>query len=77
MRPRNATFICSAMLSPPPWPKMSASWLQLGHTKWLMFSITPSVGMLSFWYMRIARRLSASDTCWGVVTTIDPATGTV
>ena len=28
-------------------------------------------------YIAIARRLSASDTCCGVVTTIAPATGTV
>ena len=34
-----------------------------------MFSTMPSVGMLSFSYTRTARRLSASDTCCGVVTT--------
>ena len=42
-----------------------------------MFSITPSVGMLSFLYIAMARVLSASDTCCGVVTTIAPATGTI
>jgi len=33
--------------------------------------------MFSFLYIAIARRLSASATCCGVVTTIAPATGTV
>ena len=47
----------SAIFCPPPWPKMSASWLQLGQTKWLMFSMMPSVGMFSFWY--IADRAAA------------------
>jgi hypothetical protein len=56
---------------------MSLSVPQVGHSKWLMFSTSPSVGMFSFWYMRTARRLSASDTCCGVVTTIAPETGTV
>ena len=42
-----------------------------------MFSMTPSGGMLSFLYIATARRVSASDTCCGVVTTIAPATGTV
>ena len=42
-----------------------------------MFSMMPSVGMFSFLYIATARRLSASDTCCGVVTTIAPATGTV
>ena len=56
---------------------MSLSWPQLGQAKWLMFSISPSVGMFSFWYIRTARRVSASDTCCGVVTTTAPATGTV
>ena len=42
-----------------------------------MFSTTPSAGMFSFSYILMARRLSASDTCCGVVTTIEPATGTV
>ena len=41
-----------------------------------MFSTMPIGGMFSFWYIRIARRLSASDTCCGVVTTIEPTTGT-
>ena len=42
-----------------------------------MFSTMPIAGMFSFSYMRSARRLSASDTCCGVVTTMEPATGTV
>ena len=33
--------------------------------------------MLSFWYIRTARRLSDNDTCCGVVTTMAPAAGTV
>src|SRR4026209_2285176 len=41
-----------------------------------MFSTTPSVGMLSLRYIATARRVSASDTCCGVVTTIAPAPGT-
>ena len=39
--------------------------------------ITPIVGMVSFSYILIARRLSASDTFCGVVTTIAPTTATV
>ena len=66
----------SAICSPPPWPKMSASCAQFGQAKWLMFSMMPIGGMLSFLYIATARRLSASDTCCGVVTTIEPATGT-
>jgi len=73
----NATPSCSAISSPPPRPKISASWLQLGQTKWLMFSMIPSVGIFNFLYMPTARRLSAKDTCCGVVTTMEPATGTV
>ena len=42
-----------------------------------MFSMMPSGGMFSFLYIATARRLSASDTCCGVVTTMEPATGTV
>ena len=42
-----------------------------------MFSTMPSVGILSFWYMRTARRLSESETCCGVVTTIAPAAGSI
>ena len=41
-----------------------------------MFSTTPIGSTWSFWYIRSARRLSASDTCCGVVTTIAPTTGT-
>ena len=41
-----------------------------------MFSINPSARMFSFWYIRTARRVSASDTFCGVVTTIAPDTGT-
>jgi len=40
-----------------------------------MFSINPSTGMFSFWYILTALRLSASDTSCGVVTTMAPATG--
>ena len=42
-----------------------------------MFSTIPSGGMFSLRYIATARRLSASDTCCGVVTMIAPATGTV
>jgi hypothetical protein len=42
-----------------------------------MFSTTPSVSRLSFSYIRTARRVSASDTSCGVVTTTAPTTGTV
>ncbi len=66
-----------AICSPPPWPKISDSCWQWGHTKYAMFSTMPSVGMLSFLYIATARRESASDTCCGVVTTMAPATGTV
>ena len=41
-----------------------------------MFSTMPSGGMLSFLYIATARRVSASDTTCGVVTTMAPATGT-
>src|ERR687891_271179 len=61
MRPRNGTDSSSASNSPPPLPKMSLSCAQLGHTKWLMFSIKPSVGTLSFWYIRTARRVVAGE----------------
>jgi hypothetical protein len=30
--------------------------------------------MFNFWYIRTARRVSASDTCCGVVTSTAPAT---
>ena len=56
---------------------MSLSCWQVGQTKWLMFSIMPIGGMFSFWYIATARRVSASDTVCGVVTTTAPATGTV
>ena len=40
-----------------------------------MFSTRPSVGCRALVNIRIARRVSASETCCGVVTTIDPTTG--
>ena len=42
-----------------------------------MFSTTPGLSFVSFLYIATARRVSASDTCCGVVTRIAPATGTV
>ena len=38
----------AASVSPPPFPKMSLSVWHVGHTKWLMFSISPSGGTFSF-----------------------------
>ena len=62
--------------SPPPRPNRSVSRPQPGQTKWLMFSMSPRTGALSFSYIFTARRVSASDTRCGVVTTTAPATGT-
>ena len=56
---------------------MSLSWPQPGQAKYDMFSIRPSVGTSSFRYIATARRLSASETVCGVVTTMAPDTGTV
>ena len=74
MLPRNAMPSSSASRSPPPRPKMSLSWRHDGHTKYDMFSMSPSTGMFSFWYIATARRLSATATCCGEVTTMAPAT---
>jgi hypothetical protein len=77
MRPRNGTDRSPASFSPPPWPKRSVSSPHFGQTNALMFSISPIAGMLSLRYIRIARRVSATDTACGVVTSTAPATGTV
>jgi hypothetical protein len=42
-----------------------------------MFSTRPGTGTFSFLYIATARRESATETVWGVVTTTAPATGTV
>ena len=42
-----------------------------------MFSTSPRTGTFSFRYIATARRESASETVWGVVTTTAPDTGVV
>ena len=74
MRRGTAARSSSASRSPPPRPKMSLSCRHDGHAKYDMFSIRPSTGMFSFWYIATARRVSATATCCGDVTTIAPAT---
>src|SRR5439155_26474708 len=72
-RPRNGSPSSFPASSPPPTLKMSVCLPQCGHTKPLMFSITPRMSILTAFAKAIDLRTSRRDTCCGVVTTTAPS----
>ena len=71
----NIPRVIAAISSPPPLLKMSVTVPHLGQTNPLMFSTTPSTGMLNWRQNVMDLRTSAVATSWGVVTITAPSTG--
>lgn len=71
--PRKFRFISSLIFFPPPEPRISYFSPQLGHTKPLMFSIIPIMGMFIFRAMDTAFLTTYWERSEGAVIIIAPS----
>lgn len=75
--PKNGTFTISARATPPPLLNILVHSVQCGHTKPLIFSIMPKIGIPVFLQKVTSFLTSSIETACGVVTITAPSQLTV